>query len=58
MDNKITVTVVVNIPGEDRTQIFTRYFDSLTELQNSLPGLDAETWNVTLAPKNSPYITE
>lgn len=55
---KIAVTVIVNIPNEDRTQIFTRYFDSLSELQNSLPGLDGESWDVTLTPRNDPYIAE
>lgn len=52
--DKISVTVVVNIPGEKRTQIFTRYFDSLSELSDSLPGLDGESWNITLAPRGGP----
>lgn len=40
----IKVTVVVDQDG--RQAVFTRSFDSLTDVSNALPGLDGEEWLV------------
>lgn len=48
--NEIEVTLTVKFPNEDRMQVFTRSFKDLSELQNTLPGVDGESWDVSMVP--------